>query len=281
MGHNVFKFGALYMGSKIQPIPRTPKIKGDIPKYDGKSTIAIGPADKGKSITWIKPDSLNLLIADRALLVEASLEDLNKNGFVTGKPILMNGQYFRCRLLQVGEENNIPNEWDAALDETGEDDNLWHWTKMFFWGADASTYDASDCEVRGYCSARFWSDSNAEAQYPDVGFRPALEPLPSDAPTLNINLEGIDFQLVSLPEGDGFCPILQPIQRDVFKDIPIESKVRMYTFLEGGVPIHFGASIKDISKLTLTDHYYGDEFLVSWAISNGIAVASQSLKLQF
>ena len=278
MGHNVFKFGALYMGSKIQPIPRTPKIKGDIPKYDGKSTIAIGPADKGKSITWIKPDSLNLLIADRALLVEASLEDLNKNGFVTGKPILMNGQYFRCRLLQVGEENNVPNEWDAALDETGEDDNLWHWTKMFFWGADASTYDASGHAVRGCGSARFWSDSNAEAQYPDVGFRPALEPLPSDTLTPNINLDGVGFYLGSLPGSDTFCPILQPTQENVFNDIPVGGKVKMYTFLKDGSPIHFGATIKDASKLTLTDRYYGDEYLVSWTISNGIAVANRPIK---
>ena len=50
----------------------------------------------------------------------------------------------------------------------------------------------------------------------------------------------------------------------------------MYTFLEGGKPIHVGATVKDISKLTLADSYYGDEYLVPWVISNGIAIASQS-----
>lgn len=51
----------------------------------------------------------------------------------------------------------------------------------------------------------------------------------------------------------------------------------MYAFTEDGRPIHMDEHIKDPTKLTLTDRYFGDEYLVPWVISNGVAVASRSL----
>lgn len=278
MGYSIFQFGALYLDAKIQAIPKRPIDYGDIPQYDGHAAIYIGPAKRKKGITWIKPDGLNILIADRVLLNKVSWKNLNENGFIKGKPVLHNGNWFRCRLLKVGERENVHSEWDKVLDETGENDALWHWNEMYSMETELSTYDTSTCAIRGYCSARFRNITTVEGHGMSVGFRPALEPLPSDTPTPNTNLDGIDFQLTSLPGGDGFWPILQPIQEDVFKDIPIGSKVRMYTLMENGRPVHMDEPVKDPSKLTLTDRYYGDEFLAPWVISNGVAVASQSLK---
>ena len=280
MNYDIFQFGALCLDSKIQPIPQRPERDGDIPQYDGKATISIVSTNQEKSITWIKPNSLNLLIADRVLLNGVSWEDLDKNGFVKGEPILIDGQYFRCRLLQIGKDEYTLNEWDATLDETGKDNTLWHWNRMFFWGVDISAHNVSYRAVRGYSSAHTWAHDTTTSRGSSVGFRPALEPLPSNSPILNINLDEVNFQLASLPEENGFRPVLQPTQENVFGDIPVGGKVRMYTFLEGGKPIHFGATVKDISKLTLTDRYYGDEFLIPWVISNGIAIASQSMKQQ-
>ena len=278
MGYSIFKFGAIYLDDKIQLIPQRPERAGDIPQYDGRATISIGLAGKEESITWVKPDGLSLLIADRALLTNASWDDLDKNGLVRAKPILIDGQYFRCRLLQVGKDKDTPNEWDKAIHETGEKNSLWHWSGMYFFGADIPAYSTLPyCVVRGYRLANGWYTIPATNRYVDVGFRPALEPLLSDDPIPNINLDGINFQLSSLPGGEGFCPILQPAQGNVFKDVPAGGKVRMYTVLEGGKPIHFGATVEDANKLTLTDRYFGDEYLVPWVISNGIAVASQSL----
>ena len=276
MGHNIFQFGALYLNGKIQHIPQTPTYNGDIPQYDGEAVISIGAAKKGKDIAWVKPDGQNLLIADRVLLTKASWDDLDRNGLVRGKQIQVDGQNFRCRLLQVGKDEGGPNEWDRILDETGKDDALWHWKGMFFLGQEASACVASNRAVRGWVSARNWVDYNASRRSVNVGFRPALEPLPSDTPTPNIKLDGIDFQLTSLPGGN-FCPILQPVNKDVFSAIMVGSEVRMYTFLNNGHPIPFGEPVKDASKLTLTDRYFGDEYLIPWTISNGIAVASRAL----
>lgn len=274
MGYSVFKFGALTLDGKIQPVPQRPIEVGDIPQYDGKTTISLGILSPGKGIRWIKPNGLNILVADRVLLASVSWEDLNKNGFVKGESILIDGQHFRCRLLQAGESENVSNEWDKVLNETGEDNNLWHWDDMYFWGADAA-HGASNRTVRGWVSARYWGGSAATTGDVNVGFRPALEPLPSDAPTFNINLDGTDFQLSNLPGSNAFCPILQPIQKNIFKDIG--GKVWMYTFTEDGHPVHMNEQIKDVTKLALTDRYYGDEYLVSWVVSNGVAVADKPL----
>ena len=41
MGYSVFKFGALYLDDKAQPVPQKPERGGDIPLYDGQATISI------------------------------------------------------------------------------------------------------------------------------------------------------------------------------------------------------------------------------------------------
>ena len=277
MGHNIFKFGALYLDNKIQHIPQQPIRNGDIPQYDGQAAISIGLEEKGESITWVKPNGQNLLIADRVLLVNVSWEDLDQNDLVNGKQIQIDGQYFHCRLLQVVKRKIFPSEWDKILDETGEDDTLWHWNNAYFWGQEKPTDVSPTRAVRGYYSARRWGGSDAANRNVGVGFRPALEPLPSDTPIPNIKLDGIDFQLTSLPGGN-FCPILQPVNKDVFSDIMVGSEVRMYTFLNNGHPIPFGEPVKDASKLTLTDRYFRNEYLIPWTISNGVAVASRALE---
>lgn len=277
MGYSVFKFGALCLDNKIQPIPQQPTDSGDIPQYDGKSNISITAADQEK-ITWIKPNGHNILIADRVLLARVSWEDLNQNSFVKGKKILIEGQCFRCRLPYVGNKRGVSNEWDKTLDETYDDDILWNWDKMFFFGVEETdAYGPSVHVVRGYYSARYWDGYYTATRIVSLGFRPVLEPLPTDNPIPNINLDGIDFQLTSLPGSNVLCPILQPMQENVFKDISVGSGVRMYTFMEGGRPIHVDTLVKDVSKLTLTDQYFGEEYLIPWTISNGVAVASQPL----
>ena len=280
MGYSVFQFGALYLDAKIQTIPKRPINDGDIPQYDGHAAIYIGPAKRKKGITWIKPDGLNILIADRVLLNKVSWKNLHEKGFVEGKPVLHNGNWFRCRLLKVGERENVRNEWDKVLDETGENDALWHWNEMYFFGTELSTDSTLTCAIRGYCSARFRNITTVAGQGMRVGFRPALEPLSSDTPAPNINLDGIEFHLSSIPGGEGFCPILQPTQNNVFKNIPVGDRVRMYALTENGRPVHMDEQVKDITKLTLTDRYYGDEYLVPWVISNGVAVAAKSMLKQ-
>ena len=103
MGYDIFTFGALYLGDEVQYIPQQLSSGGDVPRYDSKSAISIGPAPQQEAISWIKPYGQSLLIADRILLAQVSWNDLDKNGFIAGKMVSLNGCRFRCRLLQVGK----------------------------------------------------------------------------------------------------------------------------------------------------------------------------------
>ena len=282
MGYDIFKFGALYLGDKAQHVPERPTINGDIPQYDGSSTISISPVTREEEpITWIKPYGINILIADRVLLAKVSWEDLDKNGFVNGKEIVIEGQHFRCRLLHVGNTEGVPNEWDKVLNETEENNALWHWKDMCFWGSDVSTFGVSRRAVRGSRSARLWSNGDAAYRFVNIGFRPVLEPLASDNLVFNCTLDEQDFCWSTIPNGKGFCPILQPTQKNVFANVPDRQRVRMYTLLKKGRPVRMDTNRKgkyqDVSQLKLTDRYFGEEYLIPWTISNGIAVADQLL----
>ena len=278
MGCDIFKFGTLYLGDKAQHFPEKPAVNGDIPQYDGSSTISISPVTREEEpITWIKPYGINILIADRVLLAKVSWKDLNRNGFVNGKEIVIEGQHFRCRLLHVGNTEDVPNEWDKVLDATNENNALWHWKDMYFWGSDVPILRASTRAVRGWVSARYWSYHDAAYRGVGVGFRPVLEPLASDNIAPNCQLDGVYFQLRSIPGGEGFCPVLQPTQKNIFGSIPTGHQVQMYTFMEDGRPVHLDEAVKDVSKLMLTDRYFGDEYLATWTISNGVAIASKTL----
>ena len=278
MGCDIFKFGTLYLGDKAQHFPEKPAVNGDIPQYDGSSTISISPVTREEEpITWIKPYGINILIADRVLLTKVSWKDLNRNGFVNGKEIVIEGQHFRCRLLHVGNTEDVPNEWDKVLDATNENNALWHWKDMYFWGSDVPILRASTRAVRGWVSARHWHDDTATTRHVRVGFRPVLEPLASDNIAPNCQLDGVYFQLRSIPGGEGFCPVLQPTQKNIFGSIPTGHQVQMYTFMEDGRPVHLDEAVKDVSKLMLTDRYFGDEYLATWTISNGVAIASKTL----
>ena len=84
-----------------KPIPQNPSYTGDIPQYDNIKAISIKEAEQ--KITWIKPYGLNLLVADRVLMANASWEDLQRSGLDKGIPILVGGQRFLCRITQVGK----------------------------------------------------------------------------------------------------------------------------------------------------------------------------------
>ena len=147
-------------------------------KYNPGQAISIGETAQGKEIHWVVVN--DMLIADRCILTEVSWDDLNAQNLVFGKEVTISGFRFTARLIQVGAEEGAPNEWDSALDAVGEDNSLWHWEDMFFWGQEAATGTASFRAVRGYSSARLWHYINATNSHPSVGFRPALVPLASD-----------------------------------------------------------------------------------------------------
>lgn len=211
MSYQTIKMGSLYVGGITPPTPAT---KTDIPIFQANGDEPfIGHTIKGKEITWIRPDGMDILIADRAILQGCPWSLLKTFGFVEGKLVNIDGQWFRCRLPKVGHPGE-KNEWDAALDICGSNDKLWHWKNVYTMGQEEQRkpYSSSSLAMVRGCkrSPRDYRTISSTASFADdriLGFRPVLEitnahTLPGSKPQGKIiTLEGQRFCL-TLPGGD-------------------------------------------------------------------------------
>ena len=154
--------------------------------------MSFGDTDPVKAIPFVKWGEL--LVASQCVCTNISWKQLNKAGYIFGWPVKIDGAPYLCRSLKVGEEKDVPNEWDSILDDLGEDDGLWYWDDQYFWGQETSREKASYRAVRGYHSARNWNISTATFRNVGIGFRPALEPLPP-APLISDSLDGATLKL--------------------------------------------------------------------------------------
>ena len=179
-------------------------------------TFGDTPSADANKLQWvkIKDGDKTLLICDRVILVSVSWDDLNGQGYVTGKTITIDGTKYKCRLLTGGSNrrNNdwyaggtpTNNEWDRFItreevitglpapvssdldtnlnttDHNSAHNQLWHWVGVYSWCQETWAENASYRAYRGYYSARLWSYYNATYQNANVGFRPVLEVLNTD-----------------------------------------------------------------------------------------------------
>ncbi len=179
-------------------------------------TFGDTPSADANKLQWvkIKDGDKTLLICDRVILVSVSWDDLNGQGYVTGKTITIDGTKYKCRLLAGGSNrrNNdwyaggtpTNNEWDRFItreevitglpapvssdldtnlnttDHNSAHNQLWHWVGVYSWCQETWAENASYRAHRGYSSARLWHYHTATRQYATVGFRPVLEVLNTD-----------------------------------------------------------------------------------------------------
>lgn len=182
-----------------------------------------------KEIGWVAVNGL--LIADQCLLTNVSWDDLDVQGLVFGKEVTVQGLRFKIRLLKVGSKEDVPNEWDAALDAVGEDDTLWHWDHKFFWGQEPVSGSVSGRAVRGYDSARYWNDSGAAYSSPILGFRPALEPLPTDPSAIRHSQEALVIGRAgavagSLIDATAYDLVIQPNADGLIGEVSFAAKMQ-------------------------------------------------------
>ena len=179
-------------------------------------TFGDTPSADANKLQWvkIKDGDKTLLICDRVILVSVSWDDLNGQGYVTGKTITIDGTKYKCRLLTGGSNrrNNdwyaggtpTNNEWDRFItreevitglpapvssdldtnlnttDHNSTHNQLWHWVGVYSWCQETWAENASTRAYRGYNSARFWGWSDSSYRRARLGFRPVLEVLNTD-----------------------------------------------------------------------------------------------------
>lgn len=198
---------------------------GDIPKMSDSSmanyTFGNTPSIEANRLQWhkIKDGDKTLLICDRAILVYVSWNDLNAQGYVTGKTITIDGEKYKCRLITGGsskrEDSNLNalgtptnNEWDRfiyceaaitglpvplssdldgridATDKRSEHNQFWNWLGIYCLCQEIPTTKEELRVLRGYGSPGQWYDMySGSARYEHIGFRPVLEVL-NTAPTM-------------------------------------------------------------------------------------------------
>ena len=179
-------------------------------------TFGDTPSADANKLQWvkIKDGDKTLLICDRVILVSVSWDDLNGQGYVTGKTITIDGTKYKCRLLTGGSNrrNNdwyaggtpTNNEWDRFItreevitglpapvssdldtnlnttDHNSTHNQLWHWVGVYSWCQETWAENASNRAYRGCHSARYWNNYSSGNRYVTVGFRPVLEVLNTD-----------------------------------------------------------------------------------------------------
>ena len=179
-------------------------------------TFGDTPSADANKLQWvkIKDGDKTLLICDRVILVSVSWDDLNGQGYVTGKTITIDGTKYKCRLLTGGSNrrNNdwyaggtpTNNEWDRFItreevitglpapvssdldtnlnttDHNSTHNQLWHWVGVYSWCQETWAENASYRAYRGYSSARYWDRYSSGNRNVRVGFRPVLEVLNTD-----------------------------------------------------------------------------------------------------
>ena len=179
-------------------------------------TFGNTPSADANKLQWvkIKDGDKTLLICDRVILVSVSWDDLNSQGYITGKTVTIDGAKYKCRVLTGGSNRRngdsyaggtpTNNEWDrfitreevisglpapvsSDLDSSQNSTDLnsahnkfWNWFYVYSWCQEVYASDASHRARRGYLSARYWDWYNSSSRYAYLGFRPVLEVLNTD-----------------------------------------------------------------------------------------------------
>ena len=130
----------------------------------------------------------SLFVADYAVTRKVSWDDLNTKNLIFGKDYVAGGVGYTLRAPSVGSsytgtgdlERGTPksNEWDTMLNKNSG--YIQNWNKMYLWGQDTVSSNASSRARRGYSSARYWYSNSATFSNSSLGFRPVLEVLNAD-----------------------------------------------------------------------------------------------------
>lgn len=217
---NIIKLGSLFLDGR--PVETGMQ-------YVPSQTIEVGEMTPSKEIGWVAVNGL--LIADQCLLTNVSWDDLDVQGLVFGKEVTVQGLRFKIRLLKVGSKEDVPNEWDAALDAVGEDDTLWHWDHKFFWGQEPVSGSVSYRALRGYYSARHYYWNPSSDRHALYGFRPALEPLPTDPSAIRHSQEALVIGRAgavagSLIDATAYDLVIQPNADGLIGEVSFAAKMQ-------------------------------------------------------
>jgi len=136
-------------------------------------SFLIGSTAPGKAIVWNKVG--DRLIAAEPVVTDVSWPEIDETGFISGRPVCIDGRFFICRSLKLGAIRDGENEWKEVLEESGNDsDETWNWSKGYFWGQETSELYPDEKVLCGFNLSTYWGAANPH-RFKGIGFRPVLE----------------------------------------------------------------------------------------------------------
>lgn len=160
----IIKLGSLYLDDSPFAAPVGSSCLG--------AKISLGDTSPGNELQWVR--WRGKLVANHCICIDVSWNFLNRQGYVYGRPVVINGKGYSCRCLKtIGGDS----EWDAILAECGDSEDLWHCKERWFWGQEPHEMFPDRRIVRGYADVRHRGSCKADTHNGYIGFRPILEPL--------------------------------------------------------------------------------------------------------
>ena len=187
-------------------------LPGNLPEFEADpdwSAWRIGDTPETEfALGWLefRVGARRILVADRMLMSRISWADLDEAGYVSGRPVSIDGHRFRARLLSGGRSAcddpvmgaREPNEWDTLLSgdipgtprpeaqdhsrplseahrQSGHN-AIWNWFAAVSWTQEPCLDRLDGRVCRGYHSPRFFYTNTVDHRHEDIGWRPVLEP---------------------------------------------------------------------------------------------------------
>lgn len=291
--YELLRMGALYIDGAPQMLGPGNR---DAAQYPGHGEIDIRNSAPGCTISWVRPTGWDTMIANRNVLFNISWEKMVSifNPVSSLCPIIIDGWECLCGPLKITQEGG----WNDAINAVGSSDKVWHWQDVCSMDAFGTKNGASIKSIMtGKNDPRFRRLLPAEKKENYIGFRPMLElirPLSFVSGSV-ISLEGQRFGVKHedmRPTKTGnvhFKPVLYPLSNSApRKDRVVDNGLltgsegmRAYTLLMDGKPVNQTAAqtpkYKPGAQLELTDHYYGDKYLIPWTFKYGCAYAGKEV----
>lgn len=150
--------------------PQTGKLM-DPWTYSGRPFTIGHTEDMSNAIMWIASGSF--LVSSKTLCLGINWHDLNRLGFIAGRPITLGEKHYLCRSIRTSE---LP--W--IFGERMDDETVWNWGRGYFWCWDDDSETPDHVETERPVSGFIFIGKSTTAKsthFAGIGFRPVLEEL--------------------------------------------------------------------------------------------------------
>ena len=168
------ELGKTQLGSLCLDGLQLPEMKkGEIPRWHDEE-ITFSDSAFGKGLPWLYVKKGNYLISQQCLLSNISWEDLNKQGWIEGKEVVINDRKFLCRIPHVDVDDK-QNEWDEVIALIKGAEKQFSTKNIYTWGIEARHDSPDERLIRGYCSPNSWNSIDKNYKSPLIGVRFVLQ----------------------------------------------------------------------------------------------------------